>query len=182
MARKSRQDWLDQGLRTLADQGLGGLTIEALAAALGLTKGSFYHHFQNMEAFEGELLAHWSDQYLSTADRLPPDPLDRLALLDTIIAETFGPITEPELPIRMWAAQDPRARPYVEAVDEHRRRIVLELIRGAVRAADDPELIADLLSTMAIGSMTVLPRVPPARVLALYDELKRVYRLGGERP
>lgn len=177
MTRKSKQDWLEQGLNKLAEQGLSGLTIEAMAASLELTKGSFYHHFRNIEDFEAQLLDHWTNQYLSTSGELPTDPHQSLALLDTIMQETFSPITAPEVAIRMWAAQDTRACSCVEKVDAHRRNIVLEIFRGLVEDEQTAGLMADLLFTMTIGSMTVLPRIPPDRVLALYKEFKRIYRL-----
>ena len=38
MARKNREDWLKAGLRLLAEAGLTGLTIDAMALELRLTK------------------------------------------------------------------------------------------------------------------------------------------------
>lgn len=177
MERANRTAWLREGLRTLAEHGLGGLTIEAVAGSLRLTKGSFYHHFRNMAEFEAELLAFWSGQYLGTGGDLPADPRARLRLLDALMADAFGPMTAPEIPIRMWAAHDPRARAAVEAVDAHRRRMVLELVRGVATDPGHAELMADTLATMAIGSLTMQPRLPTDRVLALYREFKRVHGL-----
>ena len=63
--RKSKQDWLEVGLKTLGEFGENGLTIERLTGTLGVTKGSFYHHFRNVEDFREQLIAFWADQYLS---------------------------------------------------------------------------------------------------------------------
>src|SRR5262249_46241776 len=38
-------DWAEAALQLIAEQGLGALTVSALAARLGVTKGSFYWHF-----------------------------------------------------------------------------------------------------------------------------------------
>ena len=38
-------DWAQAALQLIAEAGLGALTVEALAARLGVTKGSFYWHF-----------------------------------------------------------------------------------------------------------------------------------------
>jgi AcrR family transcriptional regulator len=177
MSRKNKGDWLEGGLKILAKAGLKGLTIDKMALELGVTKGSFYHHFKNVRDFEEQLLGYWADQYLSTAGSIPEEEAELLPLLDTIMEETFSPITEPEIAIRMWAQQDEMARPYVEKVDDFRRKFVFEVFNSLTKDEQQAGLMADMLFTMTIGSMTSLPRVSPERVLELYRELKRLYRL-----
>ena len=173
----SKQDWLQQGLITLERQGLPGLTIDNLAGELGLTKGSFYHHFKNGSDFEEQLVAFWANQYLSTATIPLPDNGQPLALLDTIMAEAFAPATGPEIAIRAWAYQDLRVRVYIERVDAVRRQFLQQVFS---RLAPDPaqaDRMADMLFSMLIGSLTALPRLPVERVLALYAEFKCLYGL-----
>ncbi len=57
----SKQAWLDEVLRTLADEGAPALRIDRLAGGLGLSKGSFYHHFDGMAGYKDALLTlrHW---------------------------------------------------------------------------------------------------------------------------
>ena len=177
MTRKSTQDWLESGLQILARDGLNSLIIDRMAQALGVTKGSFYHHFNSMRDFEEQLLNYWANQYLSTAASLPDDRSVLLSLLDTIMAETFSPITEPEIAIRMWAHQDERARQLVEQVDAVRQQFVLEVFRSTGKDEEQAGLMADLLFTITIGSLTSLPRISPERVIKLYEEFKRLYQL-----
>ena len=177
MTRKSKQNWLEAGLHILAQEGLKGLTIDKMALELGVTKGSFYHHFQNARDFEEQLLGYWADQYLSTPDSIPEEGADLLPLLDTIMEETFSPITEPEIAIRMWAQQDEMARPYVEKVEAFRRNFVFEVFSSLTRDEQQAGLMADMLFTMTIGSMTTTPRISPERVLELYGEFKHLYKL-----
>ncbi len=66
----ARDRWLDLGLDVLATDGLGALRIDPLAARLGLSKGSFFHHFASAAAFRSALL----ERYEAEADRaLRPD-------------------------------------------------------------------------------------------------------------
>jgi len=180
MGRKSKQDWLETGLKVLSETGVSGLTIERMTVELGVTKGSFYHHFESMGDFERQLINHWADQYLSTAASLPESTSELLPLLDSIMEEAFGPVTEPELAIRVWAHQDEMVQPYVEQVDAARRAFVLHVFRSVAETDEQARLMADMLSTMLIGSTTILPPVPPERVLELYREFKRLYGLGGQ--
>ena len=55
----SRSAYFDVALELLAEGGHDGLTIAALCARLGVTKGSFYHHFRDLCAFTDALLAYW---------------------------------------------------------------------------------------------------------------------------
>lgn len=73
---------LRQGMKLLYANGFHGTTVDALLAASGVPKGSFYHHFGSKDAFaqavlqryarsQTELLDRWADDdELCTADRL----------------------------------------------------------------------------------------------------------------
>ena len=43
-------DWAEAALQLIAEAGLNALTIDALAARIGVTQGSFYWHFPNRSA------------------------------------------------------------------------------------------------------------------------------------
>ena len=43
----SRRAWIEAALEALGDKGVSNVKVEALASTLGVTKGSFYHHFSN---------------------------------------------------------------------------------------------------------------------------------------
>ena len=179
--RTTKTDWFEQGLEILGASGPAALTIDALGDRLGVTKGSFYHHFENARDYQEQLIAHWADQYLSTSGNLPDEPAERLALLDAIMREAFSPVTEPEIAIRTWAQQDEMVRSYVEQVDSVRREFVENVFQGLTADGAQARLMADMLTTMLIGSMTVLPRMAPERVLELYEAFKRLFGLRGER-
>ena len=57
----SAKDWLNQGLKTLAESGFTALKAEPLAKAMGVSRGSFYWHFADVEAFHAEVLRYWRD-------------------------------------------------------------------------------------------------------------------------
>src|ERR1700712_186047 len=57
----SAQDWLDQGLKTLAKSGFTALKAEPLAKAMGVSRGSFYWHFADISAFHAAILKRWRE-------------------------------------------------------------------------------------------------------------------------
>src|SRR5437764_2647274 len=57
----SAKDWLDQGLKTLAQHGFTALKAEPLSKAMGVSRGSFYWHFADIGAFHAAILARWRE-------------------------------------------------------------------------------------------------------------------------
>ena len=181
MARKTKQDWLEGGLAVLARGDRSQLTIDRLAEELQVTKGSFYHHFQNARDFETQLIAHWSEQFLANTGTLPDDPAILLPLLDMVIAEAFGPTTAPEIAIRTWAQGDAVVREAVQRVDAARRGFLLHTFRALTGDEEKARLMADMLFAILIGCLTTLPRVPVERVQELYNEFKQLYQIETSR-
>lgn len=175
--RKSKEDWLEAGLQTLGEAGVNRLTIERLTEELDITKGSFYHHFKNVEEFRQKLIAFWADQYLSPSSSIPEEASDLMALLDTIVEESFGALTEPEMTIRVWAQQDDMVRSFVQQVDSVRVEFVLKVFQAVIGDHSKAQLMTDMLSTMLLGSMMVTPRLTHERVAELFQEFKRLYGL-----
>lgn len=62
-ARLGAADWEAAALKALAESGPAGVAVEPLARTLGVTKGSFYWHFQDREALLAAALDRWEKDY-----------------------------------------------------------------------------------------------------------------------
>jgi AcrR family transcriptional regulator len=129
MARLSRLDWLDHGLKVLAHSGPDGLKAEPLAKSLNVSRGSFYWHFKDIEEYRAELLSHW--QQRATTDIIAAveqetSPSSRLGVL-TRIGMTGDNALERNM--RSWAAQSIAASKVVASVDEARIKYMSRLLR-----------------------------------------------------
>jgi AcrR family transcriptional regulator len=60
-------DWAQAALQLISEAGLGALTVDALAARLGVTKGSFYWHFKGRSELLGAALGRWEQQATAEA-------------------------------------------------------------------------------------------------------------------
>jgi AcrR family transcriptional regulator len=60
-------DWAEAALQLIAEKGLRALTVTALASRLGVTKGSFYWHFQSRSELLRAALARWEQGATSAA-------------------------------------------------------------------------------------------------------------------
>ena len=172
----TRNDWMDEGLRLLADDGVPGLRIEALSRRLGVTKGSFYHHFVDLADYRRALLGHYEEsctrrQLAANARLLDADPLHRLIhLKDAALAEERAH-RGLEVAVRSWAAQDDDARQTIQRVDGLR----LGYLEGLTQAATgDPAAGSDLARTIyyvLIGSQHAVPPGSVSELRRLWDRL-----------
>jgi AcrR family transcriptional regulator len=118
--RLSADDWLAGGLQLLAAEGLAAVKVEPLAARLGVTKGSFYWHFEDLPSFLDAMAERWStlrDQEVARfPDRAPAAPLDRLRfLMETISDPDTWAL---ERAVRAWAYSNERLHERIAALDD----------------------------------------------------------------
>ena len=76
-SRLSVNDWVQEGFRVLAEDGVRALTLGRLCSRLGVTKGSFYWHFSDMKAYRTALIDTWAavrDEDRGSFDGLASEP------------------------------------------------------------------------------------------------------------
>lgn len=56
------EDWVRAAKRTIEERGVGAVAVEPLAKKLGVTKGSFYWHFENRDALLKATLERWEEE------------------------------------------------------------------------------------------------------------------------
>lgn len=170
----TKLDWLETGLDILAAEGAPAVTIDRLAERLGLSKGSFYHHFGSTGAFRTALLAHFEASHTTRLiDTVEQDPaagaLTKLnGLLELVLA---GPDSaDLEIAMRAWALQDDEVRAAQERVDRTRTEYLQVLCHGLAEEGDvdDPDRLARLLYVILIGAGQLQPPIPSAELRELY--------------
>ncbi|WP_410616020.1 TetR/AcrR family transcriptional regulator [Amycolatopsis sp. lyj-109] len=126
-----KRDWLDAGLALLAEHGAPSVTIERLTERLGLSKGSFYHHFKGMTGYRTALLEHFeaerTTRFVEQAEQADGDRLR--TLMDLVLVPGPGP--DLEIAVRAWALQDAEARTVQERIDRTRTAYLTEICGDA---------------------------------------------------
>lgn len=127
--RFDRDAWLRAAMEVLAREGQAKLNVDALASELGVTKGSFYHHFKDRDDFVQSLTAYWSstftDWVIAELESETLSPEARLLRLMQLIEREQ--LDRYEIAFRSWAAQDPSVAEDVRKVDLIRYRFVRSL-------------------------------------------------------
>lgn len=118
-----KAQWLSAGLEALRKGGVGSVRVERLAGDVGITKGSFYHHFRDRGALLDAVIEYWSremtDAEFERIQTLRGGLAARLvALAEDVLEKGMGRY---DPAIRAWARGDRKVAAAVAQVD--RRRI-----------------------------------------------------------
>jgi AcrR family transcriptional regulator len=149
-SRLSVNDWVQEGCRVLAEDGVKSLTLGQLCSRLGVTKGSFYWHFSDMTAYRTALIDTWAvvrdeDRSFDELTRLPPR--QRLSRMMTALVGPRHWMLERAM--REWARSEPTVAAAVRASDHS----VLAAVRQAFLDAgfDHEESEMRATATFAAG-------------------------------
>jgi AcrR family transcriptional regulator len=168
----SAKDWLDQGLKTLAISGFTALKAEPLAKAMGISRGSFYWHFADVDAYHAAVLKHWHEvaveQIIAGVEALPPNQ----SPIKQLLRRAFSRKPALESAIRSWATLDPVARAAVRAVDRRRLGYVEKLLAASGLAPGVAR--AQILYWAFLGFALSEKPLSRARQAAVLDELIRI--------
>jgi AcrR family transcriptional regulator len=151
LTRSSREDWCEAGLGLLRDEGHGALVVDRVATAVGKSKGSFYHHFEDLSAFHAALLATWEAELteapIAQAEARPSARVaQKAARLEQVV---IGLDHALDRAVRAWGNADARAKAAVMRVDERRIAYLAELHRAAGHR--DARTLAELEYAAFVG-------------------------------
>ena len=126
------RDWERAALDMIADKGLAALSIPKLAAHLNVTKGSFYWHFEGLDALLEAALVRWersyTDRRIQRFEEELPSPSERLKPW-SVEAETDHKAQSLYLEIANAAATRPPFGKVVKRVVEKRTRFLENAFR-----------------------------------------------------
>ena len=124
------EDWELGALDLIAEEGVSALAVEALARRLGVTKGSFYWHFQNRDSLLKAALERWETadaaDVFGGLERIA-DPRERLReLFQRSARESKTHVVYSAL---LHALDNPLVQPVMERVARRR----MDFLAGAYR-------------------------------------------------
>jgi AcrR family transcriptional regulator len=168
--RTPRTAWIDAGLRAMAQAGPDAVRIEALAKALGVTKGGFYWHFSGRPALLEEMLDRWEramvDEVIERVEQAPgQDARSKLRLLFALGTDRGRPrsakdsqepsLMEIELAIRDWARRDQAVAARLTHVDNRRMEYMRGLFGALSPDAKEVEARCLLAFSIFVGSQFI---------------------------
>jgi AcrR family transcriptional regulator len=178
--RLSRNAWVEAALEAIADGGLAAVAVVPLAERLGVTKGSFYWHFENREALVAAALADWEESHtaavIAEIEAASSDPLQQLRLLIKRVSELAA---RDRVELALLATADhPSVQPILERVTRRRLDFTAHLFErlGFSRAEAGRRALLAYTTYLGYAQLVhatpeALPRTQTARRAYLDDTL-----------
>jgi len=175
-SRLSVDGWVQEGFRVLAEEGVKALTLGRLCSRLGVTKGSFYWHFADMNAYRTALIDTWAA--VRDADRgafeglASEPPRQRLSRMMTALVGPRHWMLERAM--REWARSEPAVAAAVRASD---RRVVAAVRQAFLDDGFEPqqaEMRANATFAAGIGFLHLSGSRPSPAAAGLREEFVEV--------
>jgi AcrR family transcriptional regulator len=175
----ARSDWLSAGLEVLASEGADSLRIDRLCTRLGVSKGSFHHHFAGSASYRQALLAEYEQRAteslkLAIAAPTGTSPRTILARLTDRVESDQLYRPELEVAVRAWAFSDIGARQVQERIDQARIDALEQVWKQLVEDPAEARTAALLPYLVAIGASLVRPPVEAGQLRRVYELLLRL--------
>lgn len=155
LTRTPRSRWIEEGLRALAAGGPDAVRIEALADALGVSKGGFYWHFEDRRALLDEMLDTWeratTDEVVERVESEGGDARAKLRRAFALISSGDG-LLAIDLAVRDWSRRDETVAERLRRLDNRRMDYLRSLFGAFCSDADDVEARCMLSFSLLIGN------------------------------
>lgn len=175
--RLTVEDWERAALQAIAEGGLRAVAVEPLARRLGVTKGSFYAHFDDRAQLVEAALRRWEQAHVeafAASTRSADAPQQRLLAL---IAMATGAARTRTIQGRLLLeSDDPRVRSSLRRVTEIRLARLEAIFAELGASRERGATLATIAYATYIGLLQLAREVPQrlADEPALIDELLRL--------
>jgi AcrR family transcriptional regulator len=148
--RLAPQAFYNAAYKILGEVGHEGLTVDSLCARLGVTKGSFYHHFPNTTEFVAGLLRCWEetiDQYLRNTEAFG----DIARAMEAAWPAQMNRPHEAEAALRSWASSNPMVAVTVRRVDQKVEDVSTAALTQVVGDPERGRVLAYMWTSLIAG-------------------------------
>jgi AcrR family transcriptional regulator len=155
----SREAYFETGLDVLSDLGYGGLKLAEVCNRLGVTTGSFSHHFSGWPAYTRELLENWMKERTVLVIEFLKAETDPRRRIDSLIQVGLELPHGAEAAIRAWSSLDPDVYDIQVKVDQQRYDVMYSSALEILQNRDQAEMFARWAVYLLVGhEQATLPR------------------------
>lgn len=180
MSRFRKEDWLALGAKLLAEEGSAALTIDRLTAEARRTRGSFYHHFEDRDAFLRALMARWRKEVIDEAGKRYERAQSANDLRRLMRELPFEVDHRFERALRRFAASEPIVREAVADVDSRRIEGLTCVLAHIYPELKDPQSAAYVQYAAVVGLQWLIGDIDDPRAPGIMEAGARIFRLNDE--
>jgi AcrR family transcriptional regulator len=181
-----RERWLASGVQALAEEGPGGLKIDRLVRRVGLTKGSFFHHFPSAADYKTALLKRLEIEATTALEEVAAsprttEPHQLLEELTSMIGRSGSGLWRPELEIalRAWSFTDQEVRQTQSRIDRQRLAGLVAIWQRLEPDQQQARIKALLPYLVAVGASMSSVVIDSAELQQVYELLLPLVPHGG---
>lgn len=172
--KNNRQTWLRAGLQLLATQGPERLRIMSIAEELGVTKGSFYWHFKNLDDYHCALIEEWersdTQQAIAFVESMTGDANAKLQCWITGASMSDLHLAKA---LRTWSMSHPLVKEVQARVDQQRINYLSKLLHDVGWSADQAATLGQWTYWAFIGfSSQEEPTITDQQLALIFHVLK----------
>jgi AcrR family transcriptional regulator len=151
-------DWLRAAFARLSGEGIESVRVELLARDLGVSKGSFYWHFQDREELLGRMFDRWEKEEIDWLDETVITPKAAARWARFVHHCTEPPLARLESAMRTWSRRDERIAARITAIEKKRTAHISSVLRAIGFAAPAAESWAEITLLVYLGWLDRITR------------------------
>jgi AcrR family transcriptional regulator len=145
------EDWIRAAFARLASEGIEAVRVELLARDLGVSKGSFYWHFQDREELLGRMFDRWEKEEIDWLDETVITPKAAARWARFVHHCTDQQLARLESAMRTWARRDERVAARIAAIEKKRTAHIASVLRAIGCAPAPAESWAEITLLVYLG-------------------------------
>jgi AcrR family transcriptional regulator len=151
-------DWLRAAFARLSGEGIESVRVELLARDLGVSKGSFYWHFQDREELLGRMFDRWEKEEIDWLDETVITPKAAARWARFVHHCTEPQLARLESAMRTWSRRDERIAARITAIEKKRTAHISSVLRAIGFAAPAAESWAEITLLVYLGWLDRITR------------------------
>jgi AcrR family transcriptional regulator len=165
-------DYFAEAMTVLEETGFPGLTAAGLCTRMGVTRGSFYHHFDSFDDFVDKFLIYWEERYSrDLIARSQSRDLRSQVRMQSDFA--IGLPHAAEAAVRAWGTINPRVAAAQRKVDRLRHQGLAESLRRHGVSKQKANTYATIAIATLAGMQVTQRPFQAATLRTVYDELAK---------
>jgi AcrR family transcriptional regulator len=157
----TKQKLFEASMELIGERGAAGVTVDEIAAAAGVSKGTVYYNFGSKSDLIAQLLRHGVDILMARLLSVKDGSADPLEAMDAMIGQAMDFMAEYPSFARLWVSENWRTPSEWQDTFAELRGRLLGVIGAAIEAVAakypvDPALSRGSLETAIFGACFVV--------------------------
>ncbi|WP_309107071.1 TetR/AcrR family transcriptional regulator [Arthrobacter sp.] len=128
----TKQKLFEASMELIGERGAAGVTVDEIAAAAGVSKGTVYYNFGSKSDLIAQLLRHGVDILLTRLVSAQDNSADPLEAMDQMIGQAMDFMAEYPSFARLWVSENWRTPSVWQDTFAELRAVLLEVIGAAI--------------------------------------------------